>query len=289
MEEPVPNSEPNQSQDDKQSTGKYTSGETIRLSLPDNPTFDTGNENFRIAMLRKGGEQTLLHYKGEAQKVNNLKSYTYETGSVDDFVNYIAKRKKFLTPNKPHSDETSLVTIQEFVTNITARYYSSDIHETRTELGLNVSLNKDILALGINSDTMNGKDAFVKLLRKYSFLFSNRAEFIATVSAIEKLSLKVNQVIESDTSQARRGNVSASFQQEIKSDVPLSFTVTAPIIKGEEPTSFLTEICYDVKDRAVVFWLESEQLRDHLRDNLAATANNLHRRITELGVAVLRQ
>lgn len=251
-------------------------------------SYDTNSQTAKIIFPKQTQKMDINHYKGEAQKVNNLRSYTYVTGSVDDFLNYVTKRKT-RQYSVPHGRDNSLVTIQENPLYINAQYYSSDIHETRIEIGLNVTLNKDIIALGINSDTMNGKDAFVKLLRKYSFLFSSRAEFITTVSAIEKLSLRVNQIIESDTSQAKRGNVSASFQQEIKSDVPLSLNATAPIIKGEEPTSFLIEICYDVKDRAVVFWLESEQLRDHLRDNLAATANILHRCISELGVAVLRQ
>lgn len=125
-----------------------------------------------------------------------------------------------------------------------------------------LSLSTELNSFGINKGNCTSYGAkqlaqFLKMNRSY---FVDRSQCMQIVSSLNQLKIKVEREIEDGND--FRGNKSVKFEQHIKSELALSFTLSIPIFKGFEASKFEVEILFDVTDAGINIWLESVELKE---------------------------
>lgn len=130
----------------------------------------------------------------------------------------------------------------------------------RIEITAYAELFKDLVAFGINQEKFRSKRELEQLVKMNRFYFSDAGEQIELLNKLQKLSLKIDAQLQDEAD--KRGNKNQGFSQNVTSDIPLEFKLTIPVFQGMPASTFRVEICYDVTDRTVRFWLESVELRE---------------------------
>lgn len=112
----------------------------------------------------------------------------------------------------------------------------------------------------INQNKLFTRDELISVLRMNRILFKDRDAHTALINNITKFEAQVRKEIELDND--RRGNSSSTIKKEIKTDIPLEFSLSLPAFKGQELLSFFVEICFDITDGGIRFWFESVELKE---------------------------
>lgn len=120
--------------------------------------------------------------------------------------------------------------------------------------------NRELEAFGINKEKFYSKKDLEKLVKMNRFFFKNADENAKLLIALSKLNLKVEALINDEKD--KRGNTNQGYSQNVTSDMPLDFTMSIPIYQGLPNSTFRVEICFDVTDRSIRFWLESVELKE---------------------------
>jgi len=107
--------------------------------------------------------------------------------------------------------------------------------------------------------TYNNTDLaqFLKMSRYY---FKSVDENYQIVKNLNSFKAKVSREIEN--SNDFKGNKKQLFEQQVKTDLKLSFKLLLPIYSGEPASEFSVDIEFDVTDGGVSYWLISPELKD---------------------------
>lgn len=120
--------------------------------------------------------------------------------------------------------------------------------------------NRDLEAFGINKEKFFSKKDLENLVKMNRYFFKNADENAKLLIALSKLNLKVEALINDEKD--KRGNTNQGYSQNVTSDMPLDFTMNIPVYNGLPKSTFRVEICFDVTDRSIRFWLESVELKE---------------------------
>ena len=129
--------------------------------------------------------------------------------------------------------------------------------------------NPDLKAFGINEPKIYNREQFVKLLKFNKRFFYNQEVHAAILKSYQAFTAGTQASVKSGSDD--RGNKAHGFEKLVTTNVPAFFDLKIPIFKDEQPVTFQVEICLDVSENSVKFWLESVQLIDLtilLRDEL---------------------
>jgi len=112
-------------------------------------------------------------------------------------------------------------------------------------------INKD------NKWTLKALAQFLKMNRAY---FNDADENMTIVSNLQSFKAKVVQEIENAND--LKGNKKYLFEQKLRHEIPLEFTLNMPIFKNGDSIKFKVDILTDITEGSVSFWMESVELRE---------------------------
>lgn len=130
-----------------------------------------------------------------------------------------------------------------------------------TEIEGQLLFTEELKSFHINDNTEFTREQLIKLLKFSKRLFADAQKHEEVLNSYMKLNLSGSTEIKSESDS--RGNKDLAFKKTIQSQgIPKEFILDMPIFKGQQSERFRVEICLDVTDASVRFWLESVELVD---------------------------
>lgn len=123
-----------------------------------------------------------------------------------------------------------------------------------------LEVSPEIKELGINDGRVYTAKELSELLKMRRIMFADRDQNLTLVKSLQAFKTKVEQEIEQAND--NKGNKKYVFDQSITQTNDLKFTLNWPILSGEPKVKFEVEINYDVRNSAIVFWLESVEMHE---------------------------
>lgn len=202
------------------------------------------------------GVKTLEIRKGDAPKILTPQGLKI-SGTITAPSKFVEKRKDELKDVNTHvlysytDKKILLVTEERFENKVTvggALEFSDELKKL------------DIFIGNGDEEKMYTHQQLLQKIRFNKSLFKNVEEANEIVKKLAKLVVDVKAKIESEQEEQRRGNKKETLDITVTTNIPMSFTLVCPIYKGFDKKTFLVTICYEVRDRGLSLWLESEEL-----------------------------
>jgi hypothetical protein len=179
-----------------------------------------------------------IHAISEFVKVRRSSAAGIQALNVNTIVVEVSKKDRGITM---HLDPES-----HYNCTVTAKLEQSD----------------ELKQFGINTLNRYDRKQLLQLLKFNRLYFDDRLTYNKVISGLTKIRMKTQQEInqESDGKGNRVNNdESRSVAQDGFQD---TFTLNIPLFKGFAPVKIDVEICFEVKDSNISFWLESVGLKD---------------------------
>ncbi len=168
-------------------------------------------------------------------------------GDINAVSDFIEKREGTLKKEKCHikmdSEKFAIILVIDEDSEFSGQVKAELLH------------NPDLLEFGINNQKFFTRAEMEKLIRMNRFYFPDKDDHMKLISDFKSFAAKVNQEIQQAADQ--RGNKTQVNVKNVQSDLVDSFVLKIPVFKGGEPNTFRVEICFDITDSSVRFWLES--------------------------------
>lgn len=133
---------------------------------------------------------------------------------------------------------------------------------------------------------MSGKD-LASLLKFNRSLFRDKTECMQLVSTLRDFQAKVNTSLQDSDDQ--QGNKTLMFAQNVSHNLKLTFTLETRIFTHEtEKRAFEVEVMFDIRDRAVSFWLESIELNEIITETSETIIKNEVAKFIKDGVTTIQ-
>ncbi len=121
-------------------------------------------------------------------------------------------------------------------------------------------MNKEIEALGINTDKMMGHKDVLNLLKFTKHLFATPEKHKKLMDDLKSLKVKIDAEFKDQGDQ--RGNQNTSLTTKTTTNIALDFTLQAPIYKGFGNRKFKVDIFFEAHSaQNLQFWFESEEFQ----------------------------
>jgi len=149
-----------------------------------------------------------------------------------------------------------------------------------------ISLGNKFKELGINNPNIHYTPIqLAKKLKMLRSIFDSRSEHAAVVNALRDIKAKLKQDI--DAKDDSRGNVSASFEQSLESNIPAKFTLVLPLIEGEERVKFDVHIFIEGSSYNDLYcYLESVDAADMIEEAVEKKIDEEVKIIKEYAVVI---
>lgn len=181
--------------------------------------------NQQINITPKDGELVIRH--GEAPAIHERKTLQLN-GHIGAVLNFAIKRKDRIEPLDTH------VTIDEQKRTITLVTKEQDAD------GIIISgkmvEHPYIEELGVNKNKTYLIQSLIKALKLNGRYFKSRIDHATLLDSLSKFQAKTE--IEFKDTNDYKGSVAQSKIVKVTHDIPLSFSMSIPIFKGELPTEF---------------------------------------------------
>lgn len=125
--------------------------------------------------------------------------------------------------------------------------------------------NPALQPFGINENHTFSTEELISLLKLNRLYFADREACMSIVTNLKKL--KVSAQTEIEKTDDSRGNKKNLAEVKVTTEIPLDFTLKLPLFKGGKDVKFKVEVCFDLRDAALEFWLESVELAELLLGN----------------------
>lgn len=131
-----------------------------------------------------------------------------------------------------------------------------------------LEMSPELAAFRINTDERWDRKRLAQQLKFNGAYFEDKILKDAIVAGLYKLRIKTEKEIQQEQDNA--GNRKNSVEVNVIDDNGFErfFTLNIPLFKGFRPEKFQVEICYEVLDNSVSFWLESVGMRDMMIERL---------------------
>lgn len=132
-------------------------------------------------------------------------------------------------------------------------------HPFGTEVIGQMQHNPDLADFHINKKARFSRESLVDLLKFSRRFFNDRVQYDNVLLSVQRLKVSATTNIEKDSD--TRGNNESAYKKSVDSaSIPPSFNLNIPIFKGQPPRLFSVDLCLDVTDAGVKFYLESVEL-----------------------------
>ncbi len=233
------------------------------------------NLNLKIEGVQ-GNELIIRH--GEAPKVIEPKSVKI-AGDIKSVLNFIKIRIDGIDKQK------ATIEFNEKLKSVVLNTDPSSPIQTTVVGELEVYEKLD--QFGINKEKFYGQNELEKFVRMNRFFFADKEKHGQLVSNLKNLSAKVNAEMVSEKD--NRGNRNIGLKKEVKTDLAADFVLSIPLFKNSEPKTFRVEICYELTDSTMRFWLESVELEELQMDAVQKEFSAQKDHFNELGFVVISQ
>lgn len=203
-------------------------------------------------------EGVLIVLEGKASEPINPKREYYMGGNIRAVVDYVIGRKKAGVPVNP---QNAVVVIDETALTITLTTEAHLHDQGGVTVEAKLEPNPRLQEFQINKNHRFGLKDLERLVNFNADMFNGEAHANAhgmLVAALRNFTAKAQ--IEIQDSADKRGNKAQNFTKTVTTDIIQNFTLSANIFKGTEVKTFTVDICYEINDNAVRFWLESTEL-----------------------------
>lgn len=194
-------------------------------------------------------EVTVILLEGEAAPHVLPESVKIE-GDINAVMDFILTRENTLDKNQ------AVILFNEENGEISLN--SNPAHPHRTIVLAKVSEHPDLSEFHINETKYFALKELEKLIRMFRFYFPDKDSHLQLTGQLKSFTASVYSDLKNESD--NRGNKSQAFNKKVESDLAAEFILHIPIFKGQPAVTFRVEICYDVTDSAVRFWLESVEL-----------------------------
>lgn len=125
-----------------------------------------------------------------------------------------------------------------------------------------LELSDELKQFGINTNTRYNRKSLLDLLRFNRLFFEDKQQHAQVIQGLYKLRIKSDQEIQQEND--NRGNRKQLHEVKLVDDNGLvkDFTLTVPLFKGFPAQKITVEICFEVLNGDVSFWLESVGLKE---------------------------
>lgn len=210
-------------------------------------------ENAKKQITKEVIEMALTHgvevvfREGEALPLHHPES-TKITGAIDAPSRFVESRKGLFEPKKSFTkinrdEKTIKMHIDEQAAH--GWYYIEG----------RLLLSKEFTELGINTNKSYNPVELANVLKLRRSIFENVTDHAGIIYTLRNIKAKINKQIEEgdDT----RGNVSKHFEQTVESNMPESFNIKLPLIKGEPKIQFPVNVVLKANGSDIICYLES--------------------------------
>jgi len=123
-----------------------------------------------------------------------------------------------------------------------------------------IELNPQLAKLGINTQKTYTSQQLADLLKFHRILFHDSDECMNIVTKLKNFVADVNTHIEDIND--KQGTKSSAYAHKISHQLNLTFVLSAPVMTAGQSVKFKVEIMFDIRDKAIEFWLESVELKE---------------------------
>lgn len=187
------------------------------------------------------------------------KSITLD-GNIHAISDYVAIRKTTAKGIQVLNAETIIIEVNKNARTIVMKQDPEAHYSTTITAKLEAS--KELEQFGINKDTRYDRKALHRLLKFGRLYFSDRSQYDTVVTGLVKIRAKTTAELESSNN-GKGSRSSVDIADTVMNDGFVDkFTLSVPLFRGFKPTNIEVEICYEVKDGQISFWLESVGLAE---------------------------
>lgn len=210
---------------------------TVNITLPE------GKEGVHVVHLLEGKAP---------EPFNNHPMQVVINGDINAIVDYMLQRDDLLNKN------TTIILFDEHKGTIELCGNPADRLAIKIKAALQV--HPDLVNFGINGQkrfTQKDLESLVKMNRIY---FADSDANTELLRQLKNFKAKVQSNYEN--SKDDRANANSTFNKNVEADIALNFVLQIPLFKGFETKKFVVDICFDVTDSSVSFWLDSVELAE---------------------------
>lgn len=208
--------------------------------------------------------------EGSAQQINNKVPFSFN-GNIDAV-------RRFLEGQLIPTVHTVVIFDSE------AKQIQATIdygHEVCGLIFSKVEYSQPMLVFGVNQDKRFTLDGLRKLVRLQRVYFADADEHAQLLLKLEGFTAKVNTLITDERN--NRGNLKKELSRSVDADIPFQFKLSLPVFKGAGRYPFLVDVCMDVADSGVTFWLESAQLLEYESSQITTMFDTQREMIQKMG------
>jgi hypothetical protein len=215
----------------------------------------TSNTSTKIEELVKDGVKEITIRQGTALPPEEERIKLNKSGNIKAPANYFTVMKETIDPLKA----MVVFSRSEMEINLLEdprQKYAGKVKGT-------LLLNPELLAFGIDSNTIYSPKELSDFLKRNAHHFINRTENATLVTGLRNFNAKVNSIIEQSGDQ--RGNIRSLIDRKVESGLPEKFALKMPIFLGYDVQEFNVDICIDAKNTTIEIWLESPELNELIK------------------------
>lgn len=219
------------------------------------------NQNIHLNVTNDGKPAVIRMLEGKAEDPINLKPVTI-SGRYDAVTQWWKQREKNIDKERSHVEvDIDLGTITLF---------QEPYHPHCVTVKGQVTMAKHLAKLKIETTTRFTSKELSQLLRTNRVLFSDPSSHSDLLKKLNSFAAKAQT--ELDQMDDSRGNAKDRIETKLETDIPQAFTLKTAVIQGGEEKQFEVNICMEVRDKGISFWLESTEMSEIL---LSETKNLL--------------
>lgn len=219
-------------------------------------------DKLKLGVMNLDGNELIIR-EGDALPLKEPMALVY-TGDLKCVRSYIDKHKdQSIVDANAISPAHAVILVDKKAMTICLKTNPQDVYGT--VITGKLALSDELVAFGINQPgKQHNRKPFLDLIRFNRIHFSDMDTHSALVSGVQQLSVSNTQKL--DAKDDTRGNKSMGFDKTVNSDkIPMKFVLDIPLFNGYEKVKVMVDVCLDVSEANVVFWLESVELSELLQ------------------------
>lgn len=202
-------------------------------------------------IIREGNAQEPLPLK--EPKIINL------SGDIHSVSNFIKDRKDGYGSQQIDKNK-AVVTVDKTAKTIVLQLDPENYYGATVTAKLELS--DELKQFGINTSSRYGRKSLLDLLRFNRLFFEDKNQHAQVIAGLYKLRIKSEQEIQQEKD--NQGNKRTLHDVKTVDDGGMvkEFTLTIPLFKGFPSSRITVEICFEVLNGDVSFWLESIGMKE---------------------------
>ena len=207
------------------------------------------------------GEVVMVIREGDAEKILDPKAPMKfgVLGTLHSVAEFLSKR---INAGQFEQKDCSIIVDRDEI-SIELHFNERDEYTNGVVSG-KTKLHKDFLSLGINNGTVWTPSELAMMFKMHRYWFTDIAENMRLVTELKNFVATVNNKVERSVQE--NGDRADIFQQTVDSNLPKSFILNIPIVRGGKPVSIEVETFAQVDGQKVGLPLISAGANEILED-----------------------